>query len=57
MVILPMHENLLPTGLKRQRLRRPDSSTKFSMGLFVLFLVLNMSMTKSPSYYMVGEET
>ena len=31
------YENLLPTGLKRQRLRRPDSSTKFSMGLFVLF--------------------
>ena len=31
------YENLLPSGLKRQRLRRPDSSTKFSMGLFVLF--------------------
>ena len=31
------YDNLLPTGLKRQRLRRPDSSTKFSMGLFVLF--------------------
>ena len=31
------YENLLPSGLKRQRLRRSDSSTKFSMGLFVLF--------------------
>ena len=31
------YENLLPSGLKRQILRRSDSSTKFSMGLFVLF--------------------
>ena len=29
--------NLLPDNLKRQRLRRPDSTTKYSMGLFVLF--------------------
>ena len=28
---------LLPSNLKRQRLRRPDSTTKYSMGLFVLF--------------------
>ena len=31
------YENLLPSDLKRQILRRSDSSTKFSMGLFVLF--------------------
>ena len=35
------YENLLPSGLKRQRLRRPNSSTKFSMGLFVLFFGTN----------------
>ena len=31
------YEKLLPNNLKRQRFRRPDSTTKFSMGLFVLF--------------------
>ena len=31
------YEHLLPARLRRQKLRRPDSSTKFSMGLFVLF--------------------
>ena len=35
------YENLLPSGLKRQILRRSDSSTKFSMGLFVLFFGTN----------------
>lgn len=28
---------LLPTSLKRQAIRRPDSLTKFSMGLYVLY--------------------
>ena len=31
------YQNLLPKNLNRQRIRRPDSITKYSMGLFVLF--------------------
>ena len=31
------YQHLLPARLRRQKLRRPDSNTKFSMGLFVLF--------------------
>ncbi len=35
------YKNLLPSGLKRQRIRRPNASSKFSMGLFVLFFGTN----------------
>ncbi len=35
------YKNLLPGDLKRQRLRRPNASSKFSMGLFVLFFGTN----------------
>ena len=35
------YQNLLPSGLKRQRLRRSNASSKFSMGLFVLFFGTN----------------
>ena len=42
------YENLLPTGLKRQRLRRPDSKVPSFQWGCSFFLVLNMSMTKSP---------
>ena len=31
------YQNLLPKNLNRQLIRRPDSITKYSMGLFVLF--------------------
>tara|TARA_B110000503_G_scaffold62179_2_gene98529 strand:+ start:460 stop:1986 length:1527 start_codon:yes stop_codon:yes gene_type:complete len=31
------YKHLLPTNLRRQRIRRPDKLTKYSMGLFVLY--------------------